>query len=170
MHRVQRILCLSQLHKGVGIDGGKLASVGLQQSITLGTLTLSLSQRYITRVSHSLPPHATPLHANWLVRSYSICQVGAVIWRFLLPICGEKGHTAILVTCLGPLRPSMGLLALSTSGLPTKALWLATESHPRAAMASKLNIPGDMVAVQRSISRCCCPFAGFRRQPHLHLR
>ena len=79
-------------------------------------------------------------------------------------------HTAILVTCLVPLLLSRGLLALSTSGLPTNALWLATELHPRAAMVSKLNIPGDMVAVHGLLSCTYCPFAGFRRQPHLHLR
>ena len=104
------------------------------------------------------------------VRSFSSCQEGAVIWPVLLPRCGEKERTAILVTCLAPLLLSRGLLALSISGLPTNALWLATELQPRAAMVSKLNIPGDMVAVYRSVSHNSCPFADLRRQPHLHLR
>ena len=87
-----------------------------------------------------------------------------------LSVCSIVEPTAILVTCLVPLLLRRSLLALSTSGLPTNALWLAAELHPRAAMVSMLSIPGDMVAIGGSRFYNSCPFAGFRRQPHLHLR
>ena len=68
------------------------------------------------------------------------------------------------MTCLAPLPLSWGLLALSTSGLPTKALWPATDLQPRAAMASKLSIPGAMRAIYRSVSQDGCPYALHSRE------
>ena len=68
------------------------------------------------------------------------------------------------MTCLAPLPLSWGLLALSTSGLPTKALWPATDLQLRAAMASKLSIPGAMRAIYRSVSQDGCPYAVHSRE------
>jgi hypothetical protein len=68
------------------------------------------------------------------------------------------------VTCLAPLLLSWGLLALSTSGLPTKALWPATDLQLRAAMASKVSIPGAMRVICRSVSQDGCPYAVHARE------
>ena len=75
-------------------------------------------------------------------------------------ICGAEIHTAILVICLCPFLLYCDLLALSTSGLPTKALWLAPHLTPRAAMVSEDTIPETMVTICRTLSRYVCPYCG----------
>ena len=72
-------------------------------------------------------------------------------------ICGAEIYTAILVICLCPFLLYCGLLALSTSGLPTKAFWLAPHLTPRAAMVSEHTNPGAMIKICRTLSRDVCP-------------
>ncbi len=169
MHCVQGVLRLSELYQSVGIDGGKLVVVALQESDILGASVSALGCVNARRSVVSSPLICGTIACNMPSDHFQSCQ-GPASLACPCKFAVGKEHTAILVTCLLPLLLSRGLLALSTSGLPTNALWLATELHPRAAMVSMLNIPGDMVAVCGSLYYNSCPFAGFRRQPHLHLR
>ena len=86
-------------------------------------------------------------------------------------ICGAEIHTAILVICLCPFLLYCGLLALSTSGLPTKALWLAPHLTPRAAMVSEHTIPETMMKFCRTLPRnvcsCCGELQSSSAGPHL---